>query len=129
MRFCIYAQQVKIRLAVDYLLRRAVEQVCQAGECDRRCVRPTGAIPLAFVARVRQLEPGMTLLGGGWTERREEPLRVHQLFPRHRLIRVRQVEVPRRITMQLTDINQLGRVAARQYFEELSCCVPEIHLC
>src|SRR5436305_11170818 len=67
----------------------------------------------------------MALFGSCRTKRGIETVRIHELFPRDRFVEVREIEVPRRISVQLARIGKPRIFLARQNLEKLGLAIPE----
>ena len=128
LRLRVDFQQCKVVIRTNHFLRRAIQQVRQARQRDRRCERPTRPVPLTFVAGVSELESLMTLLRRRQPERREKSVCVHQLFPRDVELRVGQIDVPRSEAVKFAGGRERFVFAARQDFEELRVRVPKFFL-
>ena len=102
--FRVDLEQIEVILASNGILPVVVEQVGHGRERDGRRVGPTGAIPLTLVAGVGNRKLGMALFSRGGAEGRIKTPAVHKLLPGDRLLRIRQVKVPRRVTVQLAGI-------------------------
>ena len=100
LRLGVDSQELEVLLPSDRILRRTVQQVREPGQRDRRGVRPNRPVPLALVTRVRECKFRMPLLSRRQPERRVETLRIHGLFPRHGELRIGQIKIPGRETVQ-----------------------------
>ena len=106
-------QRLEVVLLANRVLFVVVQHVGHRRERHGCRHRPARPVPLTGVALVGELETRMSLLGGRRAERCPEALRVGQLLPRDlvALAGDGQVEVPRRVAVQLADVHEAGDLA------------------
>jgi len=101
-------ESLKVGVLADDVLLVVVEQVGEGGENRAGSQRPAGAVPLAFVPFIGELEPWMALLGEGGAELGIEAFGVHELFPAGLVAGVGQVEIPGGVAVELAHVLKGG---------------------